>query len=199
MDRHSRLVAFLKVLLPLAALGILSTLFLLSRSVDPTATIPFAEQEIAERMQGQQITAPRFSGTTPRGDEVRLTATKALPGGAGRPGMAENLEGEIHLADGAVVTIRADTGIVNVPNDHAEFTGEVTITTDAGYRLVTERLESGIRTLQVTSPGPVSGTGPVGQIDAGSMEITVENSKAPAHMVFKNGVKLVYDPRLSQE
>ena len=45
MDRYSRMVAIFKVLLPLAALAILSTLFLLSRTIDPTTTIPFADQD----------------------------------------------------------------------------------------------------------------------------------------------------------
>ena len=58
MDRYSRMVTFLKVLLPLAALALLSTLFLISRGINTKATIPFAAHEIEERMRGQQITAP---------------------------------------------------------------------------------------------------------------------------------------------
>ncbi len=46
VDRYSRMVALLKVSLPLIALGILSTLFLVSRAVDPPMTIPFADSEV---------------------------------------------------------------------------------------------------------------------------------------------------------
>ena len=51
MDRYSRMIVWLKVLLPLMALALLSTLFLLSRNVDPLASIPFAQAEIDERLK----------------------------------------------------------------------------------------------------------------------------------------------------
>ena len=43
-DSYSRLVQIGKIVLPLVALGILSTLFLFSGEVDPEAAIPFAEK-----------------------------------------------------------------------------------------------------------------------------------------------------------
>ena len=43
LDLHSRLVTWAKVALPLAALAILSTLFLLADRIDPTAAIPYAD------------------------------------------------------------------------------------------------------------------------------------------------------------
>ena len=45
---HSRVVGWLKILLPLAALALLSTLFLFSRGSDPTANLPFSETELNE-------------------------------------------------------------------------------------------------------------------------------------------------------
>ena len=47
---RSRVVAWLRVLLPLAALAILSTLFLLPKSHDPDAAIPYADVD-ADRME----------------------------------------------------------------------------------------------------------------------------------------------------
>ncbi|MEO0504251.1 MAG: hypothetical protein AAFZ14_13070, partial [Pseudomonadota bacterium] len=70
MDRYSRFVAWLKVLLPLAALALLSTLFLLSRNTDPIAAVPFADDELLDRVRDEQITGPFFSGTTTDGDRV---------------------------------------------------------------------------------------------------------------------------------
>jgi lipopolysaccharide export system protein LptC len=58
LDRYSRTIAFLKVLLPLTALAILATLFLLSRSEDTVATIPFAEDDVSSRTRDQQVTRP---------------------------------------------------------------------------------------------------------------------------------------------
>ena len=99
MDRYSRMVALLKVLLPLAALALLSTLFLISRGVNIEATIPFADHEIEERMRGQQITAPFFSGTTAQGDEITVTASIARPGGPSSPAVATDLTAVNSMAD----------------------------------------------------------------------------------------------------
>ena len=57
-DRHSRVVSWLKVLFPLIALALLSTLFLLSRAIEPQAVIPFADNEVQERLRDQHITGP---------------------------------------------------------------------------------------------------------------------------------------------
>ncbi|MBB97370.1 MAG: hypothetical protein CML68_22560 [Rhodobacteraceae bacterium] len=196
MDSYSRRVAFLKVVLPLAALAILSTLFLLSRGSNIDSTIPFSDAEIAERIRDQQITEPRFAGTTERGDEVFLSATKAVPGGGDNPGAAQDLRGEIRLARGGVITMEAASGWVNVPSDVAEFRGQVTIVTDTGYTLVTDRLETAVKRIDATAPGPVAGDGPLGTLNAGAMRVMAPDNDAEAtHLVFLNGVKLVYDPQ----
>ena len=97
MDSHSRAVAYLKVLLPLAALVLLSTLFMISRGVNTDAVIPFAQKEIEDRMKGQQVTAPFFSGTTMRGDEIMVTAALARPGRTGSAPVASDLSAEFKL------------------------------------------------------------------------------------------------------
>ncbi len=199
MDSYSRRVAFLKVMLPLAALGILSTLFLLSRGDDLTASIPFSDAELAERVRDQQITAPRFVGTTARGDEVTISAAKAVPGGKGEPGVAQDLRGEIRLVSGGVITLQAEQGSVNVPNNFAEFQGQVTITTDTGYELVTETLRTAVRTIDARAPGAVNGTGPIGDLTAGAMHLNAsDNDASRTHLVFTEGVKLIYHPQVSE-
>lgn len=79
MDRYSRVVSYLKVALPLAALALLSTLFLISRTINTDPSIPFADFELENRLRGQQVTAPFFTGTTATGQEITIAATKALP------------------------------------------------------------------------------------------------------------------------
>lgn len=195
MDRYSRIIAFLKVLLPLAALAILATLFLLSRSVDPTATIPFADQDVGDRLRDQQITAPFFSGTTPQGDELIVTARTAAPGRPGTPAAATELSARITMADGGRITLDADTGRINIARDLATFSGNVRIATSTGYTVVTDTLNTALSEISGTAPGPVNGSGPPGDFTAGSMRITAENAGGPVHMLFNNGVKLIYRPK----
>lgn len=195
VDLYSRMVALLKVLLPLAALGILSTLFLLSRSADPTLSIPFAEKDMADRMRDQQVTAPFFSGTTPKGDEIIVTASVARPGGMGTPAEATNLMARITMADGVRFTLNSDTGVVAVNKDMATFTGNVKITSSTGYVVLTETLNTALSGISGNTPGHVEGNGPLGKFTAGQMQIDTKIEGGPVHMLFKNRVKLIYDPK----
>jgi len=198
MDLYSRMVALFKVLLPLAALIILSTVFLLSRSVDPTATIPFAEQDMADRMRDQQVTAPFFSGTTSKGDEIMVTASIARPGGPNSPAEATDLEAEITMVDGMRMTLRSDTGSVAVDKDIATFEGRVKITTTTGYVVRTDTLHTALSGITANTPGQINGTGPLGDFVAGNMQIDTKTEGGPVHMLFKNGVKLIYTPKSSE-
>lgn len=194
MDFRSRMVALLKVLLPLAALAILSTLFLLSRSVDPTATIPFAERDMAERLSGQQITAPFYSGSTTKGDEVIVSASVARPGGNGEPAQATDLRARINMIDGTRLTMESDTGSIGSDTDIATFSGNVRVTSSAGYVVTTDHLNTDLKGMTGNTPGPVKGTGPLGSFDAGRMQMRSDAEGGPVHLHFNNGVKLVYQP-----
>lgn len=195
MDSYSRFIAVLKVLLPLAALAILATLFLLSRSIDPSATIPFAENDMADRLRDQQVTAPFFSGTTPNGDEIIVTASAARPAMLGRPAGADNISARLTLADGGRITLDADTGQVDVTTDTASFAGDVRIATSTGYILRTDELRAALTGINGEAPGTVNGTAPFGTITAGAMSFAAKNGEGPIHIVFKNRVKLVYRPK----
>ena len=199
MDGHSRLVAFLKVALPLAALGLLSTLFLLSRSVDPMATIPFGEAEISERLREGVVTGPHFSGTTRGGEPIEITAASARPGSEGAFARAEDIRAEIGMSGGGRVTLSAATGSFDPDNDLARFDGMVEITTTTGYTLTTDAMESRIEELELHSDGPVEGSGPFGNITAGQMFISSDAQTNDAHLLFKNGVKLIYDPKAMKD
>lgn len=198
MDRYSQIVAFLKVLLPLAALGLLSMLFLISRGVDTKATIPFADHEIEERMRGQQITAPFFSGTTAQGDEITVTASIARPGGPASPAVATDLVAIILMADGMRLTLSSDSGAVQLEQDIASFSGNVEIASAAGLLITTDLLNATISGISADSPGPVQATGPIGTLNAGTMQLQTKTPGGPLHMLFNSGVKLVYDPKKSE-
>lgn len=195
MDRYSRTVAYLKVLLPLTALALLSTLFLISRGIDTEAVIPFAQKEIEERMRGQQVTAPFFSGTTSQGDQIMVTASTARPGSSSGSGAtAIDLQAEIRMATGGQMTLASESGSVYPDQDRALFKGNVILTSADGLVVETEELESALSAVSAESPGPVRATGPMGVLTAGQMLVRAESEGAPVQLLFKNRVKLVYDP-----
>lgn len=190
------MVAWLKILLPLAALGLLSTLFLLSKNIDPTTTIPFTTIDLRERAATEAVTAPEFAGATEDGDLIAFRAVSARPDPESNSRMfAETLDARIDLASGAVITFRADGGTVDDAADRAELTGDVVVESSTGYTVTTERLISGMRHVHAETPGPIAGTGPPGDFTAGRMLITPKaGADGDVQMLFTEGVKLLYDP-----
>lgn len=199
MDSYSRMVAFFKVLLPLAALAILATLFLLSRGVEFNAAIPFAESEIAGRLRDQQVTGPFFSGTTSNGDEIMVNATLARPGGTDRPAEATDVSAQLKTAAGGGMTLESDLVQVLAREDLARFSGDVRIVTSTGIDVRTDQLDTALTGLSGKAPGTLSGTSPFGDLTSGSMEFSAKNEGGPLHVLFKSGVKLVYRPAENPE
>jgi len=199
LDGYSRLVAFLKVVLPLSALGLLSTVFLLSRGVDPTATLPFGENEISERLQDSIVTAPRFSGTTARGQQLMVTAKTARPGGDGKLAEATALRAQLELENGAMVHISSDVGSFDSENDVARFAGNVHIETTTGFSIRTAALNGQLQSVTARSEGPVHGTAPFGNLNAGRMDLREDADVGQAHLRFTDGVKLIYDPQAGKD
>ena len=199
-DRYSQMVGWLKVLLPLIALGILSTLFLLSRVVDPEAVVPFADKEIQDRLRDQQVTGPVYSGVTADGDQLSFSAEKLTTPDIGNgTNLAQDVSVVMDLVSGSQVTLTSDQGLFDLPGNRADLDGNVVITTSTGYRVQSEQLISRLSSLDVESPGPVTGDGPIGVLNAGAMRLTQEPEQTAAQLVFTNGVKLVYDPNPNDE
>ena len=198
MDWYSRLVAWLKVLLPLMALLLLSTLFLLSRNIDPMATLPFADTEIDERVRGQQITTPFLSGTTNSGDRVVVSAGKmATRSTLGNE--ADDFSAQIDLISGTRINLVSDRGQFDISSNASTLSGNVVITTSSGYVMKTAEMVADFDSLSLVSPGPVVGTGLFGTLSAGQMRLHRDGENSNAHLLFTNGVKLVYTPKNKEE
>ena len=76
---RSRIVHWLRVILPLAALAVLAVLFLLARKPDPEAAIPYADVDPRDLAERQAVTSPRYSGVTDDGARVSIDGSEATP------------------------------------------------------------------------------------------------------------------------
>jgi lipopolysaccharide export system protein LptC len=194
-DSYSRTIALLKVAFPLAALALLSTLFLVSRAMDTETVIPFAEKEIQDRLRDQQITGPFFSGSTRDGDQMSFSAQKlvTLPGriGANR---AEEVLSRMETAQGATFQLQADVAELDIADNTAMLSGDVSMVTSTGYRINTEAMTALLSQLDVSAAGAIEAKGPLGQLTAGSMRLFSANEAKDTQMLFSGGVKLVYTP-----
>lgn len=196
LDSWSRLVAWLKVLLPLLALGLLSTLFLVSNRVDPEDAIPYAQVDVEERLREPRMTAPTYAGTTRDGAALELRADETRPATADGQGQtAKKVNARLSTPDGAVTDLAADAAVMAPDGNEVTLTGNVTFNSSTGYDLVTEALTARLDETAIRSTTPVHATGPVGQITADRMELTQRGDGGAGYLlVFNGSVKLVYQP-----
>lgn len=195
-NSYSRWVAWLKVLLPLIALGILSTLFLVSRQTDPESAIPYSEVEVAAILREQRIERPDYSGVTDDGAALTLAADTARPGDA--TGMAaQGLRARLESPDGGVVSLRAETGVIDTTGRQARMEGGVRMLTSTGYVIETEGFTAALDVTDLRSTGEISAIGPPGRLTAGEMRLT-RHSGSRYLIVFNDRVRLVYEPDQTQ-
>ncbi|MGP3696567.1 LPS export ABC transporter periplasmic protein LptC [Rhodobacter sp. NSM] len=194
---HSRLVGWLKIVLPLAALAVLSTLFLVARTIDPDDAIPYADVDVEDRLREPRMTAPTWAGITSDGAALSVEAAEARPGQTdGEEGRASALRARIETPDGASARMTAETGVLDDEARLLRLGGGVELETSTGYHVTTEALTAGLDETDVQSEGALDATGPLGRIEAGSMRLTEDPEVAGSYVLtFGNRVKLVYDPK----
>ena len=191
-NRYSTLVAWAKVLLPLTALALLSTLFLLSRSPNPQDALQFNDVDIAQLGTERRLTAPRFAGLLGDGRAVTMTADTAVQM-MNDPNMLqlEKVETDVALADGGNLTLRADRGALDSAAQRVDLAGGVFAQTTSGYELSSEQVQVAMTGQQVISPGAVTLRGPGILLAAGAMQLT--GPEGQALVEFTGGVRLLYE------
>ncbi len=195
MDSHSRLVGWLKVALPLMALAILSTLFLVARKVDPDSALPYAEVDIADRIREPRMTDAAYAGVTKDGSRITVTANEARPGD-GTGASAARVAAQLATPDGAHTALTA--GALQVRESAGELLLQqgVLVATSTGYELRTEAMQLALDRTGSESLGPVEGFGPPGRITAGGMQIRPSEAGQGEYLLVFNGrVSLIYDPQ----
>jgi len=170
-DRHTQVVGWLKVALPLTALAILSTLFLVARRVDPEAALPYAEVDVEDLAREPRMTAPTYAGTTEDGSALTLSADEARPAAEGSAAQAARLRLELATPDGGRTELIAAEARMNDTAQELTLSGGVTVTTSTGYRLETEELAARLDRTGLESRSAVSATAPAGVITADRMSL----------------------------
>lgn len=192
-NSYSRLVGWLKILLPLTALGLLSTLFLFNSGPRATDAIPFAE--IEELAREQRISEPYFAGVTEDGAEVTLSARSARPEGEGALSV-DALTARLRPTDGSEVTMSAGSGAITGNGRNARLDGLVRMETSTGFRIETTGLEAALDTGRIETIGPLQAKAPFGDLTAGAL--LVETGPEGSLLLFTSGVRLIYQPQTEE-
>ncbi len=192
---YSRAVAWMKVLLPLGALALIAAIFVTARDKGDLTKI-FTAEELAKLGAGLRLDNPRFAGLTEQGEPFAIRADWALPDSVMRRFIdLERPEGEIELRDGRTIAARADRGRMHREDKTLVLEGGVVLDTSDGYHIETALIEFDLGAKTANAPGPVSGTGPRGRIDAGSFRAAASEDGAGAGQIwFENRVRVVFIP-----
>ena len=194
-DPYSRIVAWAKVCLPLGALAILSLLFLLAEPQNTDATITYAEVELNERLETEQITRPSYAGVTQEGNQIVVRANEAGKLRDGRAGTSANaLSANILMQNGTEVSLIAPLGEINEETQMTRLQGGVIMETSHGVVLETEAVTSALDRTLVASAGRVTGQSPFGSLEAGELLLS-PNGEGQNVLHLKNGVRLLYTPK----
>lgn len=191
---HSWAVGWLKIILPMSALALLSTLFLFARSpTNQTQEIPIAQ--IEEIAQEQRITAPQFSGVTDDGSIIVIRAKDGKPDTESTDiVLVEGLTVNVDAPDGTTLNITAGTSIIDGKAQTARLEGLSRVTTSSGYTMETNGLNANLKTGEIVSDGQLAVLTPFGELTAGKVRILASVDGLGQQMVFSDGVRLLYTP-----
>jgi lipopolysaccharide export system protein LptC len=194
-DRHTRVVTWLKVALPLLALAVLATLFLLADRIDPEAALPYAEVDVVGRAEEPRMTSPSYAGTTTDGASLALTADEARQAATDAPAQAKGLLLVLETPDGSRTELRAAAAEIDRAAQQMILSGGVTISTRSGYRMDIPEVLARMDRSGLESRGAVTATGPAGDLQSGGMTLSQDLQAPGAYvLVFNQGVRLVYQP-----
>lgn len=190
---RSRIVAWLRVILPLSALGLLSVLFLLGRGPEPDATIPYATvdpQDLAER---QAITNPTYTGVTSSGAQLTISGNEAVPGSERGDGSLSNVRMTLRAADGRAADVTA--GTAQFVDGIATLSDGVRLTTADGWVVTAPEFRALTGEGVVSADRQVDVRAPFGDLTAGAMELRPQSPGKADHVLdLKGGVRLIYRP-----
>lgn len=187
---RSQLVNFLKIALPLAALALMSTVFLIARAPVTDGDIPYAE--IAEIAREPRVSGAQVSGMASDGSVIEIHANKAQPDGSMI--RIEGLAADLNATDGTLVTLRSGTGTIDSATNIAQLAGLTRVETSNGYEMETAGLSADLGTGRIESDGALEVQAPYGQLTAGSLVIE-SDPETGQRMLFEGGVRLLYQPQ----
>ncbi len=128
----------------------------------------------------QRIVNPRFVGRDEGGAPFTVTADTAVRRQGGITGVADlerpRLDYELVTNDDASQVL-ADTGVFDDAAQTLELAGEVSLTTQSGYRFDTEAALIRLREGEIYGEVPVAGDAPWGAVRASSFEVYDEGQR----------------------
>lgn len=191
---YSRFVRYSKILLPLAAVVLLSTIFLIDQD-----RIEFDDSLLGDLPEGldfdEGVLSPRLAGELADGTPYSLRAEFAvpMPSGYRLRDVTARLERE-----GDRVQMVAAEGLYEAAAKALSLTGGVDLSTQSGSRLVTDSARVGLDDRSLTMPSALEVTSPGLRLQANSLR-TEQTSNNDDIIWFEGDVRLSIDPEQRAE
>ncbi len=197
---RATLLRLLRTALLLGALVLLSTIFLLSRGIDPELAIRQSDLDIAELTREPRIGTARLAGVTRENTAMTIeaSAVRALSDIEERAPLALMLEaprGALDFPSERRVSFRANSGFLDQAANLLTMQGDVALESSEGFRTTMQVLTSALDRTEIHGTGGVTGSGPPGEITADSLELTPSPVDPAGYLLaFKGNVRLIYRP-----
>jgi len=191
---RTRLVRLLRVVLPLAALALLSVLFLLGRKPsEPEPAIPYAQGSPEDLGRSPGIGAPEYTTVTPDGASVTLRAARAALGDGGMgsgDGTASDLTLDWRARDGLMIELTAPRA--EMAETRIRLEGGVRMALSSGWEMRGPSFEADTAADTLRADETVQVTAPFGRLNAGRM--LLYSAEAGQVLELNEDVRLLYRP-----
>jgi lipopolysaccharide export system protein LptC len=184
--RHSAMVRSMRLLLPIAALGVIVVLMAWKSDNNPVTAIP-REQISPQTVSQNELIKPKFQSEDNSGQPYSITADKATQNAEDMNTLfLQKPVADITLKSGGTVSLTAINGEYKQEQKGLSLDGQVEVHNDGGYKIQTEKMNIDVTGQIITSDSPVTGTGPQADIAASGLNVN-GNSKI---LIFTGPAKL---------
>ncbi len=198
---YSNFVTLAKIVLPLAAIALLASLFLLADGPRESQSIPYSDVELDEIISGQRLARPSYRSVLADGSPLAVRAERAIPDPTTEGRIkAEDITVEMISQDAVRTYLTAPRGVFDEASQTGAATGGVRVERSDGYVATTPGLRATILGDRIETLGPLLAFGPGIRLEAGSGRLTQDpNRPGTEVLVFTGGVKLIYDAQSVSE
>ena len=194
------LLRALRLGLPLSALVLLSSVFLVSRSPDPSSTADITGMDPTEMTRTPRIATARFAGVTDDATAMTVSArsvrsdTESVGAGPLRLTFTQP-KAMLVFPNASTARFDALSAVLDQSRGNMTAQGPVTLTNSDGYVLRLGELTVALDRTRLTGTGGVQGRSPAGAISADAMELTRSGGAQGGYLLaFTGNVRLLYTP-----
>jgi lipopolysaccharide export system protein LptC len=189
---YSRMIRWMRLALPLAALAIAAVVFTWTGPREALLTLEAAK--IEKTVGKNELLSPRFENIDNENRPYTLTAKRAVQDeNDEKLVILENPKADMKLENGHWVAIEAAQGAFQEGERKLLLRGDVRLFRDGGYQLETPELHIDIKNSSAVSDKDVHAEGPEGTLEAKGLE----GRNADGILIFKGPAKLVLNTEVS--